>query len=470
MYLSIEKQNKDKLAMIDDSQTKVTYQEICDFCSTYGEALINRSLLFLLCENTVGAMMNYLACVENGVVPLLLNAAIDDKLLSELYQTYEPEYLCVPGHLMDKLQCLINQVDVVLEKYGYVIMKTGHDRCPMHDELSLLMSTSGSTGSPKLVRYRRNNLEANARNVAKVFGWTDQEKPVCDLPMNYTMGLNVINSHLVVGATVVLTDYNLMSADYWDLVKREQCTNFTGVPFSYSIMSRLRIDRMELPYLTTIAEGGGRLSDDDFKKWAEYCAKNGKRFFATFGTTETAARMAYLPPELATEKTGRIGIAIPEGELFLLDTNDNEIAEMEAEGEMGYRGPNVTMGYATCRDELQLGDVFKGVYHTGDIARRDKDGCYYIIGRKSRFLKLLGLRVNLDECERLIRDEFQIDSVCTGTDEKMVIYITSEQLCNDVKQFISKKLKLYISLFEVRYIEEIPRSKTGKVMYKQLTL
>lgn len=468
MFLNMEKCNQRNIAMIDDSGTKVTYQEMCDFCFAYKNAVEKRSLLFLLCENTIGAMANYLACVENGTVPLLLNAAIDPGLLGELYETYQPEYICLPEHSLEDRKELLEGAELVLRQYGYVVVKTGCPKCPMHDELALLMSTSGSTGSPKLVRYRKENLEANARNVAKVFGWTEQEKPVCDLPMNYTMGLNVINSHLVVGATVVLTDYNLMSADYWELVKREQCTNFTGVPFSFSIMARLRINRMALPHLTTIAEGGGRLSDDEFRMWAEYAAQNGKRFCATFGTTETAARMAYLPPEWAVEKTGSIGRAIPQGELFLLDVDGKEIPEMEAEGELGYRGPNVTMGYATCRDELQLGDDFKGVYHTGDIAKRDQDGCYYIIGRKSRFLKLLGLRVNLDECERLIRDAYHIDNVCTGTDEKMVVYITSEQQCAEVRSFLSKKLKLYISLFEVKYIAEIPRSSTGKVMYQQL--
>ncbi len=468
MFLEIEKHKKESIALIDDGQNRVTYKEISDFCHEYNNIVKKRSLLFLLCRNAAGAVMNYLACLENGVVPLLLNASIDEKLLRELCQKYEPEYLGIPTDTTNKHKTLIGDGEVVLEQYGYSIIKISDAECPMHDKLALLMSTSGSTGSSKLVRYSRENLEANARNVAKVFGWTKKEKPICDLPMNYTMGLNVINSHLIVGATVVLTDYNLMSSEYWNVMQQERCTNFTGVPFSYSIMAKLRIDQMELPYLTTLAEGGGSLSENEFRMWAEYAVQNGKRFFATFGTTETSARMAYLPPELAMKKTGSIGIAIPEGELFLLDEDEKEIENIEAQGELGYRGPNVTMGYAVCRADLMLGDVFRGEYHTGDIARRDKDGCYFIVGRKSRFLKLLGMRVSLDECERLIRNEFQIENVCMGTDEKMVIYITSEHQCDEVSNFISNKLKMYRSLFDVRYIKEIPRSEAGKVLYQQL--
>lgn len=468
MFLAVEKHKKTNTALVDDNRNRATYKDIVDFCHEYNKKVKKRSLLFLLCENTVGAVMNYLACLENDIVPLLLNASMDEELFGELCQKYKPEYFAIPSDRKNKWKVWIGDGKVVLEQYSYSIIKVNAGECPMHDNLALLMSTSGSTGSSKLVRYSRKNLEANAKNVAKVFGWAEKERPICDLPMNYTMGLNVINSHLIVGAAIVLTDYNLMSSEYWNVVRREQCTNFTGVPFSYSIMARLRVDQMELPYLTTLAEGGGRLSETEFKMWAEYASRNGKRFFATFGTTETSARMAYLPPELAMKKTGSIGIAIPEGELFLLDEDGKEIRETEAQGELGYRGPNVTMGYAVCRDELRLGDVFCGEYHTGDIAKRDKDGCYYIVGRKSRFIKLSGMRVSLDECEGLIRNEFQIENICTGTDEKMVIYITSGQQCDDVSNFISSKLRMYRSLFDVRYIKEIPRNEAGKVLYQRL--
>lgn len=468
MYLAIEKHKKESTALVDDDGNRVTYKNIFDFCRAYDRTVKKRSLLFLLCENTAGAVLNYLACLENGIVPLLLSASIDEELLEELCQKYGPQYLCFPAAARERYKALIADGEMILEQYRYGIVETGAAACPMHDRLALLMSTSGSTGSSKLVRYSRENLEANARNVAKVFGWTERERPICDLPMNYTMGLNVINSHLIVGATIVLTNHNLMSPEYWNVVKKEQCTNFTGVPFSYAILTKLRIDRMNLPHLMTLAEGGGSLPENEFRKWAAYASQNGRRFFATFGTTETAARMAYLPPKLAMEKTGSIGIAIPEGELFLLDEDGKEIQEIEAQGELGYRGPNVTMGYAVCREDLRLGDVFCGEYHTGDMARRDQDGCYFIVGRKSRFIKLSGMRVSLDECENLIANKLQIENICMGRDDKMVIYITSRHQCDHVSSFISGKLKLYRSVFEVRYIEEIPRSESGKVLYRQL--
>ena len=225
---------------------------------------------------------------------------------------------------------------------------------------------------------------------------------------------------------------------------------------------------MDLPYLTTMAEGGGKLSDTLFAAFANYAEEKGKRFFATFGTTETTARLAFLSPEKAVQKTGSIGKAIPEGNLYLVDENGHQIHEPNTEGELIYEGPNVTMGYATTIEDLTKGDEFCGVYHTGDIAKMDEDGCFYIVGRMKRFLKLFGLRVSLDQCERIISEHFGIECACTGDDSKMKIYITKAELKDEVKKLISEKTGLISTLFEVNSIGAIPRFESGKINYKQL--
>ena len=205
-----------------------------------------------------------------------------------------------------------------------------------------------------------------------------------------------------------------------------------------------------------------------FKALAEYAEKAGKRFCATFGTTETSARMAYLPPEMARLKTGSIGKAIPEGELFLLDVNGNEMEEPEAQGELGYRGPNVTMGYGICREDLLKGDEWDGEYHTGDIAKRDLEGYYFIIGRKKRFLKLFGLRISLDQSERIIKEKFNCECACTGDDDKMKIYIVDGALKDQIPGFLAEKLNLNASAFEVKMCirdRALPEQTAGDLAY-----
>lgn len=461
MFLNIDKQKSDLPAMVDNDGNRVTYGQLAELMNTVGMQVSPRCLIFQLCRNTVGSMVGYLGFIEHGAVPVTLSAGIDEDLLSNLSDIYTPAYIWAPAEEVKRFG-----YEKIYEGFGYVLLKTGNEPYPLNDKLALCMTTSGSTGSPKLVRYKKGNLEANAKNVAAAFGWTQKERAICDLGMQYTMGLNVINTHLYVGATVLLTTHNLASGDFWDYIKRERGTNFTGVPFSYDILSRLHFERMELPDIRTLSQGGGKLTDARFHQLAEYAQKNGKRFIASFGTTETSARMAYLPAELALTKTGSIGRAIPEGELFLVDENGNVLTDPVAEGELCYRGPNVTMGYAVCKDDLSKGDEFGGEYHTGDLARRDEDGCYFVTGRMSRFLKLLSYRVSLDQSERLIGQEFDLECACSGTDQGMNIYITDGAKKAEVAEFIASKTRLYKSLFKVYVVPKILRNDSGKIQYK----
>lgn len=463
MFLNIDQQKSNSLALIDNEKNRVTYGQLTGMMKTVGVQVEPRSLIFILCKNTLGSLVGYLGFVEYEAVPVMLNAKIDNELLISLLNIYTPAYIWAPMEEIERFD-----YEKIFEGYGYVLLKTGNRIYLLNDKLQLCMTTSGSTGSPKFVRYKKGNLEANAKNVAMAFGWTKNERPICDLGMQYTMGLNVINTHLYVGATVLLTTYNLMSAEFWDYIKKERGTNFTGVPFSYDIFSRLHFERMELPDLHTLSQGGGKMTDARFMQLAEYAQRTGKRFIASFGTTETSARMACLPAELALTKIGSIGRAIPEGELFLVDEDGTVLNDTVAEGEMCYRGPNVTMGYAVCKEDLMKGDEFNGEYHTGDLARRDEDGCYFVTGRLSRFLKLLSYRVSLDQSERLIKQEFNIDCVCAGTDKRMNIYITDESKKEAVLEFISAKLGLFKNLFKVFVVPQILRNDNGKIQYKAM--
>lgn len=463
MFLNVDKHNQNKVAVKDDSGYMLTYGDVCRTIEYLNALNLPRSVVFCLCENCAGSLIGYMAFENNKQVPLLLSAGMDEGLRNELESKYTPSYYWVPERKAQEING-----KKMYSAYGYVLLKTENDPYPLNDKLSILLTTSGSTGSPKLVRHKYGNLEANAENVAKVFSWRpDEEVGICDLPMNYTMGLNVINSHLVVGASVLMVKANLMDPDFWEFIKANGGTSFCGVPFSYEVMRRVGFDKMDLPKLYTLAEGGGKMTDKMFKWIAKYAKKSNKRFCATFGTSETSARMAFLDPDLALEKIGSIGKAIPNGELFLLDEAIGEDGSVT--GELGYRGPNVTMGYALNRNDLQKDDEFCGEYHTGDIAKRDTDGFYFIIGRKGRFLKLFGLRVSLDETERILNTQYPNASFCcTGDDKRMNIIVTDEGIKEEIIPFISGKTNLHKSAFRVFVIDEIPRNDFGKVKFAEL--
>jgi len=459
MFLGIDRIEPSCIAAIDDSRRRITYGEMVDFTKPFGEVLHKRTLIFILAENSIGSLLGYVAALSNRIVPLVLSAKTETGLYQNLYDLYSPEYLWMPKSKLGELGG-----NIVFESWDYVLVKTGLRSPPLHDELSLLLPTSGSTGSPKLVRHSYRNIEANAENVKNLFGLTSDERAMAILPMHYTMGLSVIASHLKAGATLILSGRSLLDADFWKMLKEERATSFTGVPYSYELLMKLRFTRMKLPDLKMITQGGGKLTPEMFSALAKYAEDNGKKFIATYGQSECTARMAYLPPELASAKICSIGIAEPGGKLSLIEDDGRETFEGEGTGEMVYRGENVTLGYATCPEDLMKGDENLGVMHTGDLARRDADGCYYIVGRLKRFLKIFGLRIGLDEVENLVKAQFNTDCLCSGTDELLTVNVTAKGIKGDVVNFIEGKTHLFRKCIEVVEVESIARNEAGKVI------
>ena len=457
MFINLDKKDKSKVAVIDDSGRSITYGDICDFSKEFAKHLSHRALIFILSENRIGSLLGYTASLSNKVVPLILSAKTEEGLFTNLRDMYKPEYMWIPIEMTEKLG-----YEVIFSTWDYSLVKTGYSSVPLYKELSLLLPTSGSTGSPKLVRHSYRNIEANADNVRRLFGLTDKEKAMAILPMHYTMGLSVIASHLLAGATLLLSGRSLLDKGFWTLLK--EATSFTGVPYSYEILTKMRFTRMDLPNLHIITQGGGKLTPEMWQTLAQYAHDKGKKFIATYGQSECTARMAYLPAELAMTKECSIGIAEPGGQLSIVDNDGNETFDGDATGEMVYRGENVTLGYATCQEDLLKGDENHGIMHTGDLAHRDSDGCYFIIGRLKRFLKIFGLRIGLDEVENLIKSEYKIDCYCKGNDEKLIVLVTDNSVKDKLPAFIEEKTHLFHKNIEVQVVDAILRNEAGKVI------
>ncbi len=462
MYLELDKKDMDSMALIDSEGDEITYGGILNFAGKFQESVERRALMFVLSKNCVGAAVGYLGAMANRVVPLMLGAGMDRELLETLTDIYRPSYIWKPEETVEETD------DILLRGYRYALVRTGLPLYPMYEELSLLLTTSGSTGSPKLVRHSYGNLEAQARNISAFFGLDSAERPMVDLPIHYTYGLSVLNSHLYSGATVLLTGMNVLNPEYWDFLKSKRASSFTNVPYSYEILKKLRVFRMDLPHLRTFSQGGGKLNEELHREFAEYAQNTGRKFIVTYGQTEGSARMAWLPPEYALEKCGSIGKAIPNGKLYIVDENGQVIRTPDTIGEMVYEGPNVTLGYAETREDLALGDERHGVLYTGDMVKTDNDGFFYIVGRKKRFLKLWGYRVGLDECENIIKRAFDVQCACVGDDRCMQIYVNSGQDMEAIRRYIADKTGINSSAFRVHYIETLPRNEAGKILYSAL--
>jgi acyl-coenzyme A synthetase/AMP-(fatty) acid ligase len=451
-------------AIISENSDHFTYAELVKSADALKSQFRKRTLVLSMCENSLESVVGYIGFLRGRIVQALVNSSINREMFDNLLRKYKPEYIWLQS---EKAKDANWGTEVY--RYGnYVLLKTEYViDYTLHEDIALLLTTSGSTGSPMLVRQSYKNINDNASAIAQYLGITQTDRPITTLPVSYTYGLSIINSHLLKGCAIILTGKTFMEKAFWEQLRTYGATTFGGVPYSYEILKKLRFSRMELPSLKCLTQAGGKLSPDLALEFATICEQKGIRFFAMYGQTEATARMSYLPSEYSISKASSIGIAIPGGELWLEDDNGNVITDSDTAGELVYKGNNVTMGYAvSCRD-LCKGDENGGVLKTGDIAKRDADGFFYIVGRKKRFLKLFGNRVNLDEVEQLAKVS-GYNCVCSGVDDHLRIYTSAKENHAKIKSLVAERTGIHMSACEVIYIENIPRNETGKIIYSAL--
>jgi len=451
-------------AVILENGDRISYSDLLESSKELSTYIPERCLSFNLCTNTAGSLLGYVTFLNHEVVPFMIEAGSEERMVLSLIEIYKPDFLWCPSNIKNKYSECVEVYTV----WGYSLLKTTNNKVfDLHKDLALLLTTSGSTGSPKLVRQSYENIKANTKSITEYLKLDKTEKPITTLPMSYTYGLSIINTHLYVGATVIITEKTMMQREFWHQFKVFAATSFGGVPYNYEMLDKLRFFRMELPSLRTMTQAGGKLSPELHKKFAEYAIETGRRFVVMYGQTEATARMSYLPPENALSKFGSMGIAIPGGRFSLIDTDRNEIVDTDTVGELVYYGNNVTLGYAESGADLAKGDDWNGVLVTGDMAKRDVDGYYYIVGRKKRFLKIYGNRVNLDEIESMLKKEFpDIDCACGGKDDRLFVFLTNQEHIDDIKKILFRSVKLNPSAYFFKVISEMPRNDSGKILYK----
>jgi len=457
---------KQNTAVITEKGEQLTYSELASCAKVFTDAVPTKGLLFCLCENRIASLVGYVACLEHHIPIVLLDGSKDISIHQNLVDIYQPEYIWLSTNKKEAIggDTLYNYASFSLQKMSY---ETEVDKPEISPKLALCLTTSGSTGSPKLVRLSEKNVLANAESIAEYLGIDEHERPVTTLPSYYSYGVSVINSHLIKGATILLTEGTVAQREFWNFMKEQKATSIAGVPYTYEMLKMLRFFRMDLPYLKTMTQAGGKLNKDIAKEYIEFAQKNGKRFFVMYGQTEATARMSYLPLEHALDKYASIGIAIPRGHFSLIDVTGKTIEDSDVDGELIYTGPNVSLGYAECRADLAKGDENHGILHTGDVARRDTDGFYYITGRMKRFVKIWGNRCNLDAIEQMVKS-ITTQCACVGVDDKVTVFVTEKGYEEVIVTLLCEKTGFNKKAFAVSVIENIPVKSSGKIDYQAM--
>ncbi|MFF0201353.1 AMP-binding protein [Streptomyces sp. NPDC005017] len=434
----------DRLALLTPDG-ELSYRDLAERVTATAERLGPvRRLVLLAGANRTDALVTYLAALSAGH-PVLLVPGDNDTTIRSLTQAYAPDVVARPG---------ADGIWTLDERHP----ESAHT---LHPDLALLLSTSGSTGSPKLVRLSHDNLQANAESIATYLGIDDTDRAATTLPMHYCYGLSVIHSHLLRGAGLILTEWSVSEAAFWDEFRAARGTSLAGVPYTFDLLDRAGFEHMPLPHLRRVTQAGGRLAPERVTRYAELGRRSGWELFVMYGQTEATARMAYLPPHLAAERPETIGVPIPGGS-FRLQPVDGHGPDV---GELVYSGPNVMLGYADSPAALALGRTVREL-HTGDLARHTPDGLYEIVGRRSRFAKILGLRVDPQQVETLLRNH-QVTAYCTGDGEALAVAALAEDGdAPRIRRLIARQCGLPARAIRVRVLPELPRLATGKPDYE----
>lgn len=424
----------DQVAVLTESE-QLSYLELAERVEAVARALGPRRRLILLeTHNDAETLVRYLGALAGEHVVLPVPRGRDH---SEMIEAYQP--------------------DVVIDGSGLQVRTGGAHR--LHDELALLMSTSGSTGSPKLVRLSRTNLIKNAAAIAEYLGIRRTDRAATTLPMSYCYGLSVVHSHLLAGAAVILTEQSVADAGFWELFRRHRGTTFAGVPYTFELLERVGFGSMDLPHLRYLTQAGGRMPPERVREFAGLADRQGWQLFVMYGATEATARMSYLPPDLAHSRPTSIGRPVPGGS-FSIKTVDGW---PDGTGELVFRGPNVMMGYAHRPLDLTLGATLNEL-PTGDIARRGHDGLYEVIGRRSRFMKIYGLRIDLAQLETTLRAQ-GVRALCIENDERLAVVVAGEGDRRNLQRLAACAAGVPTAAVTAVCVPQLPMLASGKPDY-----
>lgn len=397
----------------------------------------DRGLSFLYLDNSISSVEMLLNFLRSGWAICLLNPKLYEAEKAALEAAYRPGYIYDPPR----------------QKKG----ATGYETYPIDPAIKLLLSTSGSTGSPKMVKLSEQNITANALSILDYLPVQSTDTTPLNLPLFYSYGFSVFTTNAIAGGSILCTCRDMIQKEFWEDWQLYQCTSLAGVPYVYEMIHRFGLLPKMLPSLRYLSQAGGKLNPALAGQFAALAKEHGFPFYIMYGQTEATARMSWLNPALLEQKAGAIGKAIKDGHFFL----DPE------SGELLYTGPNVFGGYAEHLDDLAHYEQPK-VLHTGDIAIQDEDGDFYIQGRIKRFIKLFGMRTNLDEVEALLRLQFPaVNWLCTGDQDQFLYALYEGSAANDadIRLWLSNRLKVHPNAIRVQQLEAFPLNSNGKTDY-----
>lgn len=461
------KKFSENTALYNPDFGKVAYKDLIKKSYEIASSVKQRSLILIISKNSVEDIMIYTAAISNNHVIMFIDAKTNHKHLLDIINIYKPDYIFAPKSMQNELNLSEYENNLPFKNHFFSKRKILIN-CSMNSELSVLLPTSGSMGSSKFVRLSKRNISSNTMSIVKYLNISQSEKAITNMPLSYSYMFSVINSHLISGASLLVTNRSLLEKKFWTEAREFRITSFSGVPFMYEMLEKLGLENTWIPSIKYFTQAGGKLDYDKTLKIINFCKTKKAKFLVMYGQTEASPRMSYLKWEDATSKIGSIGSAIPNTKMWIENENSEKIEKAGLEGELVFSGQNVSLGYAEKRIDLEKGDVNEGILYTGDLAMTDEEGFFYLKGRIKRIAKIFGNRINLDEIQNRMKD-LGIEVACIEKNNKILVYYENNLYVDFIDKKIIEVTGQNKNVFKTCKIDKIPRTSSLKINYAQLT-
>lgn len=443
---------KKKVGLIDSSNKAYSYNKILQEVEKVSRRVKKRTLILFLSSNIFESVIGYIAFVKNNNILILLDKSFEKKFVEKMIKNYKPSYIYKPKSYFlrnSKNERLYNG-----EKYE--LLRTNFKLKNDYDKKNfLLLTTSGSTHNPKLVRLSEPNILNNVQRIKKYLNINSSNTTITTMPMAYSYGLSIINTFIYSGAKIVLCEKNIFERDFWEKVKSLKVNSISGVPEFFEFLKKLKIEKFKISGLKYFTHAGGKLDKDIIEYFVNIAKKNNHKFYSMYGQTEASPRMSYLECTKNLKKIGSIGKPLQGSKFLLVDEKKKIIRKNFKIGEIVYKGKNVCLGYANNIKDLYKGDINKGSLFTGDIGYKDKQGYYYLTGRKNRISKIFGLRFNLDDIEKkLKKNNFYARLV--PSNKYLKILIINNYNIDKIKNLIYSSYKINKNFIFINKVDKFP--------------
>lgn len=342
-------------------------------------------------------------------------------------------------------------------------------------DIAQIIYTSGTTGAPKGVMLSHRNLVANTDSIIEYLRLTADDRVMAVLPFFYSYGNSLLLTHVAVGGSLIVNQQFLYPNVILDEMVNERATGFSGVPSTFAILlNRSSIREYSFPDLRYLTQAGGPMSPALALELKALLP--GVDIFIMYGQTEASARLSFLDPRLIERKSGSIGKAIPGVRLELRDDEGSPVAIGEV-GEIVASGDNIMLGYWE-RPLATAAVLVEGALRTGDLARQDAEGFFFIVGRKSDMIKSGSHRIAPKAIEEALIEHRAVDEVAVvgveddilGEALKACVVLKPGLSCSDreLKVHCRKLLPAYEVPHHFEFLAALPKTTSGKIRRTEL--